>query len=86
MIDNYKAIFGTLIKCSLYKGLDKYKKLSIDKEINLFKEDTVLRYSDISKRSNMDNISIKTHEGGGHYIDDDYFERSIFDETSENFG
>jgi hypothetical protein len=80
---NYETIFGTLIKCSLYNGINNYRDLSIPKEINLFTEDTVLKYSNIVKRAKKDNIEIETHKGGGHYIDDDYFEKSIFDETAE---
>jgi len=85
MKSNYKTVFGTLIRCSLYNGIQKYKNLNIPKEINLFKEDTVLKYSDISKKAIKDNIEIETHNGGGHYIDDDYFEKTIFDDTAKNY-
>jgi homoserine acetyltransferase len=84
MKSNYKTIFGTLIKCCTYKGIETYKSLEIPKEINLFTEDTVLKYSDISKRAQKDEIQIQTHPGGGHYIDDEYFEKTIFDETAVN--
>jgi pimeloyl-ACP methyl ester carboxylesterase len=73
MKDKYYNVFGTLLNCLFYSGLDKYQQLNIPKKIVLFEDDHTLPYKRFSKDANRHDLKVTTIKSGGHNKTKDYW-------------